>query len=106
LSLAKSFGNEELCEALAELYFGATDLNDSSARARFAIATFLGVSALKEIDYFASHFHEIDRDVLKGFSHQCLTDILESEKRQLSSEDWLVDLNLKSERTMSFVSVL
>jgi hypothetical protein len=84
-----------LCEALAGLYFGATDLNASSAGARFAIATFLGVSPLKEIDYFASHFYEIDRDVLKGLSHQCLNDILESEKLQLSSEDSLVDLILE-----------
>jgi hypothetical protein len=83
--IAKELGNGELCEALWEFNNDVEELNFSNAGERISVAEFLEVSPLAEIEYLASHFYEVDGNVLKSLNHECLRSILESEKLRIET---------------------
>jgi hypothetical protein len=91
VAVAKCLGNQELSEQLMEFARGTGQLASSTVRERLSVAEFLDVSPLPEIEYLASHFYEVDVNVLKGLSHSCLSEVLESDKLHLRSEDSLLD---------------
>jgi hypothetical protein len=90
--IAKNLGNLELCESLKQFGTEGEEINSSNIIERLSLCEFLDVCDSDEIDYLSSHFYELDGNVLRKVSHDCLKRILGSEGLRLSSEDSLVDL--------------
>jgi hypothetical protein len=93
-AVGKSLGNVELCDQLMEFTRGTSELTISNVSARLAVAESLEVSPSMEIEYLASHFYEIDENIVKSLSHSSLKEVLESDGLQLRSEDSLLNLIL------------
>jgi hypothetical protein len=67
------------------------ELTGSNVSGRFLLAESLEIPPLAEIDFLASHFSQVNLDVLKSLSHSCLQEVLRSPKLQILSEDSLLD---------------
>jgi hypothetical protein len=91
MALAKCLGNQELSEQLMEFARKPEELGLSNVSERLSVAESLGVYRLPEIEYLASHFYEVDVNVLKTLSHSCLREVCRSDKLQLESEDSLLN---------------
>jgi hypothetical protein len=93
--LSKVFGNRELSDHLVAFVEDNEALSDSNVVARLSLAEFLETSGSREIEYLASHFYEIDRDLLKSLRHENLHEVIRSGKLQIESEDSLLDFVLE-----------
>jgi hypothetical protein len=93
-SVVKALGNRQLGESLIACAHENEEINESSAVTRLALADFLEVSTSAEIDYLASHFYEIDHNLLKSLSHRDLLAVLSSAKLQVETEDSLLNFLL------------
>jgi hypothetical protein len=92
--IAKSLGNSELCETLAEFRTEGEELMSSNVIDRLTLREFLEVSVSDELDYLSSHFYEIDVNVLRQLSHSDLNKTLRSPQLRICSEDSLLDFVL------------
>jgi hypothetical protein len=92
--VAKLLGNRELSGSLLEFEENREELSCSNVVARLSLARFLEVSGSREIDYLASHFYEIDRDLLNSLSHEDLVEVVCCEKLQIETEDSLLNFIL------------
>jgi hypothetical protein len=88
--VAKLLGNRELSESLIGFKDDQETLNSSNACARLSLARFLGVSVSRSIDYLASHFSEVEQDLLKSLSHGDLVEVFCCPKLQIETEDSLL----------------
>jgi hypothetical protein len=93
--IAKSLGNQELCEALKQFNSEREELNTSNVCERLSLSRVLEVSACQEIDYLASHFYELDENLLKVMELKDLTEILRSDQLRILSEDSLLGFVLE-----------
>jgi hypothetical protein len=91
-SLAKSLGNRGLCRELLTFARGTEELSLSNVDERLALAESLEVSGSAEVDYLAAHFYEVDIDVLRLASRDCLEAVLGSEQLRISTEDSLLEV--------------
>jgi hypothetical protein len=66
------------------------EINESNVFSRLSLADLLGILESSEIDYLASHFHELDRNFLKSLSHRRLLEVVSSEKFVIETEDSLL----------------
>jgi hypothetical protein len=86
--------NRELNEHLLEFFRGAADLSASNVVDRLSLCEYLEESASAEIDYLASHFYEMDVNIMKNLNLWNLLRVLSSEKLTIVSEDSLLDFIL------------
>jgi hypothetical protein len=92
--VVKILGNQELCESLIGMKGDVGELNCSNVCERLLMAQSLDASPANEIEYLASHFWEMDQNVLKSLSDSLLLAVFQSEKLRICSEDSLLDFIL------------
>jgi hypothetical protein len=89
-SLANEFENEELFVLCLDAIGEA--LTPESAAERLCLKISHGIGAEVELDFLASHFHELSSDLLDRFDCNALSAILSRDSLVVSSEDSLFQL--------------
>jgi hypothetical protein len=102
---AKSVGNHELMELLVSFKFGDRCSSRSNALERHLISSFFGLPCSESLDYLASHFYELDAELVRSLDSDDLCLILPSSSLQLYDEDSLVDfiLTVQGDRAKRFL---
>jgi hypothetical protein len=92
--IAKSLRNHELYEALCDFQIGAVELSPTNVFERLSLRSSFDMDCHSEIEYIASHFYEVDRDLLKSMDAEFLKRIVSSDCIRLRDEDFLLDFIL------------